>query len=71
MNASQGGEGIGEELVKATTKKFKEMEVGKYKITILSSNSRGKKFYERVGFNKIETYSSLGEKRDIYVYQIK
>ena len=67
----QRGKGIGEELVKATSKRLKNMKIKKYKITILSSNFRGKKFYERIGFYKIKTYSSFGEERDVYLYKIK
>ena len=71
VDKSQRGKGIGELLVNGTSKKFNNMNVREYKITILSSNSRGKKFYERIGFNKIKTYRSLGEERDIYLYKIK
>ena len=71
VDASQRGKGIGEKLVAATSREFIARGVYKYKITILSSNLRGKKFYERIGFRKTQTYSSLGEKRDIYAYTIK
>ena len=67
VDSSQRGKGIGEKLVDATSKKFKNIGVNKYKITILSSNIRGKKFYEGLGFKKTGTYSSLREKRDIYI----
>jgi len=71
VDASQRGKGIGEKLVNATSKKFMAMGVNNYKITVLSSNPRGKKFYERIGFKKTQTYTSLGEKRDIYTCKIK
>ena len=71
VKEAQRGKGIGEKLIVGTLKKFKAMGVNKYKITIISSNTKGKKFYERLGFGKIQTYSSLGEKRDIYAYKIK
>lgn len=68
VDASQRGKGIGEKLVAATSKEFSARGINKYKITILSSNIRGKNFYERIGFKKTQTYVSMGEERDIYIY---
>jgi len=71
VDASQRGKGIGEKLVNATSKKFMAEGVNNYKITVLSSNPRGKRFYERIGFKKAQTYTSFGEKRDIYTCKIE
>ena len=64
------GHGVGQKLVKSTTKRFKAMGVREYKITIFSSNVRGKKFYERLRFKHGGQFSSFNEKRDIYYYKI-
>jgi len=62
---------IGQKLVEATSKQFEKMKIKEYKITILSSNSKGKMFYERLGFKKIDEYRFLGEKRDVYRFRTK
>jgi len=66
----RGGK-IGEKLVNETSKVFKKRNVGKYYITILSSNLKGKRFYENLGFKKIKQFSLFGEKRDLYEYIIR
>lgn len=71
VEPSQRGRRIGEKLVDATSKEFKKMGIRQYKIMILSSNNRGIRFYEKIGFMKIDQYKYLGEYRDIYKYDIK
>ena len=64
------GKGIGKTLVKATSNKFKKMGIKKYKITILSSNIKGKEFYCKFGFKKSGSYKFMNEKRDILTLDI-
>lgn len=71
VDPAQRGKKIGEKLVAATSAKFKKMGIRQYKITILSSNPRGIKFYERIGFKKSGQYKYAGESRDIYTLKIK
>lgn len=64
------GNKVGEELVNATTNEFRKRNIKNYNIAILSENVRGKKFYERLGFEKIKQFPFFGEKRDLYRYNI-
>ena len=64
------GKKIGDNLVKETSKLFRKINASQYKITIMSTNTRGKQFYERVGFKKSGHYMFLGELRDIYMYKL-
>jgi len=64
------GGGIGKKLVDKTTEQFRKMGVNKYKITILASNKKGKKFYEKAGFKKTSSMDFMGQKRDIYVHKL-
>ena len=70
VDPAQRGKKIGEKLVKATSLQFKKNGVHQYKITILSSNSKGIKFYERMGFRRLGMYKYAGDSRDIYAIKI-
>jgi ribosomal protein S18 acetylase RimI-like enzyme len=64
-------QGIGDKLIEATSKEFSKRGVKKYRITILPTNSGGKKFYERNKFNKEKELVYFGEKREIYSHTIR
>ena len=64
------GLGIGRELMRATAERFKNMKVKHYKITIVSSNLGGKKFYESIGFKKAGEFQFVDEYRDVFVYDL-
>lgn len=64
------GKGIGQRLVEATSKKFKELGVKKYKVTVLSENERGKKFYEKMGFEHAGKCDFLNKSKEIYVLDL-
>lgn len=71
VDPSSRGKGIGKALVKATSDRFKKMGIKKYKITILSSNIKGKEFYYKFGFKKSGNYRFMNEGRDILTLDIK
>lgn len=61
------GKNIGTYIVKKTIGQFKKMSVDKFKITILSTNMKGREFYRKRNFTDIGEFNYLGELRNIYV----
>lgn len=68
VDTNARGKNIGTKLVNKTISEFRKHNVKKFKITILSQNLIGRRFYEKLGFKNTGTFDILNEKRNIYVY---
>jgi len=63
---SKRSKGIGKKLIEAANSEYKYRGVNIFKITILSDNLSGRKFYEKSGFLFKGDFFYMQEKRSIY-----
>ena len=62
--------GLGRHLVDATVEEYKRRNTKSFKITILTKNIKGRKFYEKFGFIYDGLFTYLQESRAAYTYNI-
>jgi ribosomal protein S18 acetylase RimI-like enzyme len=71
VDTESRGRGIGQALVAELNRAFRAQGIVAYKVTVLRSNPRANRFYQRLGFQLSFEFTLYGKKWNLYTNQLE